>query len=486
MFIHRTETVILKLRSPTARKRAWLHAMQTLYNGAVQLGLDAAQSLATSRRARIHTDSYTRMRELGLPSDYARMAVNGAVTLARSHYGHRKAKRRASFPTTPKSGIGLGVNAYAVQNGSLRISTGMRGVYVWAPLCVPIKYRDSLQYVHGDAKLFERGGDWFVMLPLRVPATPTVRDGEKAILGVDLGIVRLISVKTPNGVVQWSGKSVRRKKEHFADLRRRYARHGRIDKLREQRGNERRWQRSVNHKLSRELVDLAIKYDGAVIAFERLDGIRDRVRASKKFNRMMRSWAFRDLVDKVRYKALKAGVEVVFVDPRNTSKTCSKCGHASRSNRPTQGDFRCVQCGYRANADANACINIAAVAFEMLRQGATDTPPRKVGAEAGTARLDAVQDARALHRRQTVTSYVPCRNPPASAVGRMSDGCASAHTLSANGAPSKASERSHARESRVQYKPDMLTVLSQMLIVVSNTRTKEAQARENGPWARTC
>lgn len=286
MFIHRTETVILKLRSPTERKRAWLHAMQTPYNGAVQLGLDAAESLATSSRARIHTDSYTRMRELGLPSDYARMAVNGAVALARSHYGHRKAKRRASFPTTPKSGIGLGVNAYAVQNGSLRISTGMRGVYVWAPLCVPIKYRDSLQYVHGDAKLFERGGDWFVMLPLRVPATPTVCDGEKAILGVDLGIVRLISVKTPNGVVQWSGKSVRRKKEHFADLRRRYARHGRIDKLREQRGKERRWQRSVNHKLSRELVDLAIKYDGAVIAFEQLDGIRDRVRASKKFNRM--------------------------------------------------------------------------------------------------------------------------------------------------------------------------------------------------------
>lgn len=395
--MHSAETVIFKLRSPTERKRAWLDAMQTIFNGAVQLGLDSAETLATSNRAKIHTESYTRMRELGLPSDYARMAVNGAVALARSYYGLRKAKRRASFPTAPKGGIGLGVNAYAIQSGSLRISTGMRGVYIWTPLCVPAKYRNSLQYVYGDAKLFKRGADWFVMLPLRIPATPPVRDGEKIFLGVDLGIVRLMSVKTPNGIVQWSGKAVRRKKEHFTDLRRRYARHGRIDKLKAQRGKERRWQQSVNHKLSRELVDLAAKHPNAVIAFEQLDGIRDRVRGSKKFNRMMGSWAFRDLVDKVRYKALKAGIEVVFVDPRNTSKACSKCGHATRSNRPTQGDFRCVQCGYQANADANAAKNIAARAFEMLLQEALDKSPGDAGAEASKARLDGVKVCGSLH-----------------------------------------------------------------------------------------
>lgn len=378
--------------------------MQVLFNGAVQLGLDAAESLATSSRAKIHTESYIRMRELGLPSDYARMAVNSAVALARSYYGLRKAKRRASFPAAPKGGIGLGVNAYTIQNGSLRISTGMRGVYIWAPLCVPAKYRDSLQHVQGDAKLFKRGGNWFVMLPLRIPATPAVCDGAKTILGVDLGIVRLMSVRTPNGIVQWSGKAVRRKKEHFADLRRRYQRHNRTDKVREQKGRERRWQQSVNHKLSRELVDLAAKYPNAVIAFEQLDGIRDRVRGSKKFNRMMGSWAFRDLVDKVQYKALKAGVEVVFVDPRNTSKTCSRCGHATRSNRPTQGDFRCVACGYTANADANAALNIAAVAFEMLRQEAIDTPPGKAGADASTGRLDGVKVCDSSHTDSNLES----------------------------------------------------------------------------------
>lgn len=406
VFMHRAETVIFKLRSPTERKRAWLDAMQTLFNGAVQLGLDSAEALATSSRAKIHTESYARMRELGLPSDYARMAVNGAVALARSYHGLRKAKRRASFPTAPKGGIGLGVNAYAVQNGSLRISTGTRGVYIWAPLCIPAKYRDRLEYVQGDAKLFKRGADWFVMLPLRIPQAPTVCDGEKTVIGVDLGIVRHMTVKTPNSVVTFSGKAARRKREHFADLRRRYARHGRIDKLREQRGKERRWMADLNHKLSCELVDLAAKYPNAVIAFEQLDGIRDRVRGSRKFNRMMNSWAFRQLIDFVTYKAAKAGVGVMFVDPRRTSRTCPKCGHATKSNRPTQSDFRCVACGYRGNADAVASINIAAVALEVLRQGAADTPRsgQPEQAEASQARLDAVKVCGSLHTDRNLAS----------------------------------------------------------------------------------
>jgi putative transposase len=402
--VHGAPTVVLKLRNPTRGKRARLDALQVLFNGAVQLGLDSAIELATSSRAKIHNDSYARMRELGLPSDYARMAVNGGVALARSYYG-RKAKRRVSFPTAPRDGIGLGVNAYTIQNGSLRISTGVRGAYIWVPLCVPAKYRDRLQHVRGDAKLFMRDADWFVMLPLREPVTPAVRDGDETVLGVDLGVVRLMSVKTPDGVVQWNGKAVRRRKEHFADLRRRYQRNRRTDRVRAQKGKERRRQQSVNHKLSRELVDIATMYPNAVIAFEKLDGIRERVRGSKRFNRLMSGWAFRDLVDKVRYKAVMAGIELIFVDPRGTSTTCSKCGHATRSNRQSQCDFRCLACGYTANADANAAINIAAVALEALRQGATDTPrPARVQVGRGKGRPDGVKVCASVHTDSNLAS----------------------------------------------------------------------------------
>ncbi len=296
--------------------------------------------------------------------------------MARSHFGLRASKCKAGKPTVARSqGIGLGTNAYVLTGTVLRVSTGIRGQYMWFPLSIPSKWRGKLQFVKGDARLFQRGKDWFVMLPLRIPYTPTVRDGNDIpiVIGVDLGVVRLATAATPHGIKVWNGKPVRHHREHLADLRRRYQRHRRTDKVKTAKGKEARWMRDINHKVSRQLVDLAARYSNPVIALERLDGIRERARGSKRFNRMMSSWAFRQLVDFVKYKAEKAGVKVILVDPRRTSRTCPRCGHATRSNRPTQGDFRCVVCGYQGNADHIAAINITAVAVDLLRQGLPDT-----------------------------------------------------------------------------------------------------------------
>jgi len=370
--MHRAETVVLKLRSPGRAKRAWLEGTAERFRQGTQLGLDYALSTQTSDRGKIHAATYPKIRALGLPSDYCRMAVNQAVQLSRSHFGLRKSQRRAGKPTVVRSqGIGLGTNAYQVVGTALRLSTGVQGDYIWLPLCVPPQWRDRLQYVKGDARLFQRGEDWFVMLPLRMPTAPTVRDGDgqATVIGVDLGIVRLAAAKHPGGVFIVNGKPIRQRRERFAFLRQRLQCHRRTDRVKAQRGKERRWMTDLNHKVSRGLVDLAAQYPHPVLAFERLDGIRYRIRGSKRFNRMMSSWAFRQLADFVRYKAERAGVRVVFVDPRKTSRTCPKCGHATRANRTTQADFRCVACGYRANADVVASLNIAAAALDVLRHG---------------------------------------------------------------------------------------------------------------------
>jgi len=298
------------------------------------------------------------------------------VQLARSYFGSRKVTWKAGKPTARRhQGIGLGVNAYRVVGTTLRVSTGARGQYLWLPLCVPPRWRDKLQYIKGDARLFKRGEDWYVMLPLKVPSTSTVCDegGETTVIGVDLGIVRLAVAKTPNRVKVWNGTPIRYRRERFARLRQRYQRHRRTDRVRAMKGKEQRWMRDVNHKLSRELVDIASSYPNPVIALESLDGIRDRVRGSKRFNRMVSSWAFRQLADFIAYKAAKAGVHVVYVNPKRASRTCPRCVYGSRSNRPMQGDFRCVACGYRANAGVVAAMNIAGVAASLLRHGPPDT-----------------------------------------------------------------------------------------------------------------
>ncbi len=57
------------------------------------------------------------------------------------------------------------------------------------------------------------------------------------------------------------------------------------------------------------------------------------------------------------WECKKHGSRVVYVNPRNTSITCSSCGKVEKSSRKDQARFEC-RCGFSANADTNAAINI--------------------------------------------------------------------------------------------------------------------------------
>ena len=65
-------------------------------------------------------------------------------------------------------------------------------------------------------------------------------------------------------------------------------------------------------------------------------------------------------------KAQEAGRQVIFVDPRHTSTTCSNCGHVSASNRVSQAVFRCHKCGDETHADVNAARNILRAGLARL------------------------------------------------------------------------------------------------------------------------
>lgn len=71
------------------------------------------------------------------------------------------------------------------------------------------------------------------------------------------------------------------------------------------------------------------------------------------------SWAFYQLRHFLIYKAARADAPVHLVDPRNTSRTCSACGHCEKANRKSQASFLCQRCGFAVNADYNAAINIS-------------------------------------------------------------------------------------------------------------------------------
>jgi IS605 OrfB family transposase len=104
------------------------------------------------------------------------------------------------------------------------------------------------------------------------------------------------------------------------------------------------------------------------IALEDLQGIRTRVRARRQQRAVLHSWSFHQLRAFISYKAARAGVKVVAVDPRNTSRRCPACGHTDKANRPTQATFRCVSCGCAGHADTIAAENIRVLGRAAVMQ----------------------------------------------------------------------------------------------------------------------
>ncbi|WP_256162010.1 RNA-guided endonuclease InsQ/TnpB family protein, partial [Bifidobacterium adolescentis] len=64
------------------------------------------------------------------------------------------------------------------------------------------------------------------------------------------------------------------------------------------------------------------------------------------------------------------GGRLVLVPAAYTSQACHKCGHVAKGNRDSQAVFHCVECGYEANADINAAMNILGRALRKTGGGA--------------------------------------------------------------------------------------------------------------------
>lgn len=64
------------------------------------------------------------------------------------------------------------------------------------------------------------------------------------------------------------------------------------------------------------------------------------------------------LMKRLKDKMDANGGNLVIVPAAYTSQTCHECGHVAKENRESQAVFHCVECGYMANADTNAAMNI--------------------------------------------------------------------------------------------------------------------------------
>ena len=73
-----------------------------------------------------------------------------------------------------------------------------------------------------------------------------------------------------------------------------------------------------------------------------------------------------ELRRQLQYKLTWRGGSLLAVPPHNTSRRCPACCTMSAENRKTQEKFRRVQCGFTANADFVAAVNIKEAGLALL------------------------------------------------------------------------------------------------------------------------
>ena len=229
-------------------------------------------------------------------------------------------------------------------------------------LSIPIVFGEYAKLneraIKNSAKLIYRNKQFYLQAAVEVPEA-SLQEAQD-FLGVDLGIVNLATTSLGQ---TYSGEQVDNVRTRYTTLKAVLQSTGTKSAKRHLKkisGQEKRFKRNQNHIISKEIVQSAQRHQKA-IALEELSGFRKTVRKSERDR--FGKWAFGQLRNYIEYKAKILGVEVVKVDPRNTSRTCSECGHCEKLNRKSQAVFKCRSCGFSINADLNAARNIAARAI---------------------------------------------------------------------------------------------------------------------------
>lgn len=77
-----------------------------------------------------------------------------------------------------------------------------------------------------------------------------------------------------------------------------------------------------------------------------------------KYSRLVRLLRLNNISKWIKQQSQKRGIRLHLTLSCYTSQTCPKCKNVDRQNRKSQQQFCCQHCGYTANADYNASINI--------------------------------------------------------------------------------------------------------------------------------
>ncbi len=204
----------------------------------------------------------------------------------------------------------------------------------------------------------ESSGKWFAVFSVEEDCkTPKQNFGEA--VGVDLGLKTFATLS--NGVNVGNPRHLKKHEEALAWVQRMFSRKKkgswnrrkaklRVARLHEKVSNSRK---DFLHKLSKKLV--------AAYSFIALEKLSSKQMAEQAFGKQINDAGWNAFANMLCYKAEEAGCKVVFVNPENTTKTCSNC-KSIQDMQLQERTYECPTCGLVIDRDLNAARNILAKA----------------------------------------------------------------------------------------------------------------------------
>ena len=210
----------------------------------------------------------------------------------------------------------------------------------------------------------ESSGKWFAILcseKEKQQEQGSSRMNKEQQIGIDLGLKYFATLS--NGEVIKNPRHLKGHEEQLSQLQRRLSKskkgsHNRkkaklkVARLHEKISNTRM---DFLHKTSLRLVNTY-----SLIALEKLASSE---MLQKNFGKQINDAGWNMFANMVSYKAESAGCNIVFVNPKNTTKLCSGCG-AIVEKELSERIHRCPSCGLVTDRDLNAARNILIRATE--------------------------------------------------------------------------------------------------------------------------
>ncbi|MFE5861884.1 RNA-guided endonuclease InsQ/TnpB family protein [Streptomyces virginiae] len=356
---------------PEADQAAALRSTLRTVNEAANWVSGVAFEQGVPREYELRKHTYAELKARGLGAQAAQHVIKKTrdayttlkANIKAGNYGKPGSKRRTKAESKPISFRPQAAQPFDDRCLSWQYDAGAVSIWTVAGrlknvrfACSPDALKMLREHRKGESDLIERDGVFYLFAVCDIPE-PELHEPD-GFVGVDLGIVNLA---TTSSGYRAAGRGLNRHRARQIELRRKLQAKGTQSAkrlLKKRSRKEARHTADINHIVSKTIVTTAER-TGHGIALEDLTGIRSRVRLRKDQRTSLHSWAFAQLAAFIEYKAKRAGVPLVYVDPAYTSRQCSACGHIDRRNRRSQATFACRACGFLANADDNASHNIA-------------------------------------------------------------------------------------------------------------------------------